>query len=91
MASGGTSGQQAFFVCVSVVLHLCVHHLLECKSSKMAHFVFKCNKEDYLSLLECLGFTWYLPIALPVQPIPPHDVFKELPSLSPYAHPKAWW
>jgi hypothetical protein len=23
------------------------------KSSKMAHFVFKCNKEDYLSLLYC--------------------------------------
>jgi hypothetical protein len=42
-------------------------------------------------LLELLGFTWYLLIVLPVLPIPQHGVFKELPSLSPCAHPKAWW
>ncbi len=35
------------------LLRFCLPHLLPLKhnSSKMAHFVFKCNKEDYLSLL----------------------------------------
>ncbi len=31
-------------------------------------------------LLECLGFTWYLHVVLPMLPIPQHGVFKELPS-----------
>ncbi len=37
---------------VLTAVRLCGHHDLAqlCKSSKMAHFVFKCNKEDYLSL-----------------------------------------
>jgi hypothetical protein len=31
-------------------------------------------------LLECLGFTWYLLVAVPMLSIPQHGVFKALPS-----------
>ena len=31
-------------------------------------------------LLECLGFTWYLLVVVPMLPIPQHGVFKDLPS-----------
>jgi hypothetical protein len=37
----------AIFCCKCLKVNIC---LLHNKSSKMAHFVFKCNKEDYLSL-----------------------------------------
>jgi hypothetical protein len=29
-------------------------------TSKMAHFVFKCNKEDYLSYINTYGYYWYV-------------------------------
>jgi hypothetical protein len=41
-APGGRSGEQAYFACIYVVLHL-LHHLLE-----------------------CLGFTWCILIAVPM-------------------------
>ncbi len=45
-------------VCIAYAMKTCAVGSLVCysfnlcndKSSKMAHFVFKCNKEDYLSV-----------------------------------------
>ncbi len=45
------------YIHVAAWLHIrAVHHIFvcKCKSSKMAHFVFKCNKEDYLSVCKCM-------------------------------------
>ncbi len=50
-ASSGEAST-GMYVCICVCMCVCVCLFVAHKLSKMAHFVLKCNKEDYLSVAQ---------------------------------------